>query len=85
MKPGKAVAKNKKRVAGKAIREKNVAKFATKAGKMAVKEAIEKNVSIAFAKKGRIVTLHPDGTEEKGEKLPKKVQISAKKRTIIFR
>jgi len=84
MTPGKTVGKKKKRVAGKAIREKNVVKFALKAGKLAVEAAIAEKVSVTFARKGRVYTLHPDGTEVIGEKLPEKVYLPVSKRRIIL-
>jgi|GEM_PF-3767957 len=85
MKPGKTVGKMKKRVSGKAIREKNVVKFVLNAGKLAVEAAIAENASVTFARNGRVYTLHPDGTEEIGEKLPEKVRLPESKRKIILR
>lgn len=68
-------ARRVKRVPAKSIREKNVATFAQKTAKYAIKKAAKKNVSVTVAKSGNIYRLHPDGRKEFVNGLPQKVKV----------
>jgi hypothetical protein len=67
--------KRAKRVSAKSIREKNVATFAQKTAKYAVKRAAKKNVSVTVANRGKIYRIHPDGSKELVNTLPGKVKV----------
>lgn len=65
----------RRKVAAKAIREKNVATLAKKTAKWAIKKASDNNVSVTVARKGHIYRLHPDGRKERMTALPGKVRV----------
>lgn len=69
-------ARRVKRVAAKSIREKNVATFAKRTGKLAIKKASEKKLTITVAKRGGIYRIHSDGTKELVSLRPQKVKVS---------
>jgi hypothetical protein len=68
-------ARRVKRVSAKSIREKNIATFAQKTAKYAVKKAAKRNVSVTVAKAGKMYRLHPDGRRELVHGLPQKVKV----------
>jgi hypothetical protein len=65
----------KRRVGTKAVREKSIARYARKTGALAAKKAARKKMIITVAKGGRIYKIHPNGVEEKGKALPKRVSV----------
>ncbi|HEY8934034.1 MAG TPA: hypothetical protein VIM65_02395 [Cyclobacteriaceae bacterium] len=64
-----------KRVAAKSIREINVATYAKKTARYAVKKAAKKNVSVTVAKAGKVYRLHPDGKKVLVMDLPQKIKV----------
>jgi hypothetical protein len=68
----------KRRVGIKSVREKNIARYARKTGTLAAKKAARKKLVVTIAKNGRIYRIHPDGLEERGKALPKKVSVKNK-------
>lgn len=62
--------------------ENSIAKFAQKAGQMAIKKSSRNKIVITLAKDGHIYKIHPDGREVKGRALPKKVKVSQQIITI---
>ncbi|HEY9007236.1 MAG TPA: hypothetical protein VIM75_13945 [Ohtaekwangia sp.] len=73
-------ARKTRKVGGESIREKNIASFARKAAKYAVKKAAKRKISVTVAHNGKIYCLHPDGSKELIKPLPPKVKV--KKHTI---
>lgn len=69
-------AKKGRRVTGDSIREKNVAKFAKKTAKYALKKAAKKKVIVTVARRRKVYRVHPDGRMEKISDLPQKVTVS---------
>ena len=68
-------ARRVKRISAKSIREKNIAVFAKKTAKYAIKKAVKKNVTVTMAKAGKIYRVHPDGKKELVRRLPRKVKV----------
>lgn len=69
-------AKKRRRIAGSSIREKNIARFARKTAKFAIKKAAKDKVTITVARSGKVYQIHPDGRTVKISNLPKKVTVS---------
>ena len=67
--------KRSRKVAKKAIREKNIAIYATKSAKQAVRKATENKVSIVVARNGAVHKVNPDGTTEYISSLHKKFSV----------
>jgi len=65
----------KPKVAAKAIREKNVATFATKTGQLAIKKATDNNIPVTIAKQGFVYKVYPDGSQIRLAALPDKVRV----------
>jgi hypothetical protein len=68
-------ARRVKRVAAKSIREKNVATFAKKTAKYAIRKASKSNVTVTVARAGKIYKLHPNGKRELVTTLPQKIKV----------
>ncbi|MBT1685529.1 hypothetical protein [Dawidia soli] len=67
--------KNKGKVPASAIREKNVATFATKTGQWAIKKATDNNIPVAIAERGFVYKIYPDGRKERLARLPDEVRV----------
>jgi hypothetical protein len=67
--------KAKGKVADNAIREKNVATFATKTGQWAIKKATDNNIPVTVADRGFVYKIYPDGHKKRLARLPGEVRV----------
>ena len=64
-----------KKISPQLIQERNIASFAKKAAKLAIKKASKRNVSVTIADAGKVYRLHPDGRRDLIMSLPRKVKV----------
>jgi hypothetical protein len=64
-----------KKISPQLTQERNIASFARKAAKLAIKKAFKKNVSVTIAEAGKVYRVHPDGRRDHIMNLPRKVKV----------